>query len=168
MSAPSHWGLLTEAEAQAYHELQKLGAAILARTRGRPTARLFQTLLTQVRKFVVRDGHIDWKRSLVCGIAWLDRSIVVNARQFGFLIRRSRSTINSGFHALGLHTRAVSATDILELLRFFPVLLPGSGEVRQWTFRSIGEHPEDPLPAARTGEFSIGADDFDFSFDETL
>jgi hypothetical protein len=133
---PDYWSTLTEDDKQGYMELQRTITPLGLRADKNQIGARFQIILSHVHCFAIRHDENDWKRCLVCGIAWLSRFIAISTRQFGRLIHKCRSSINAGFQGIGYGTVPTSPERAAVLIRFFPFLMSRCNEMRQWTIRA--------------------------------
>jgi hypothetical protein len=104
----------------------------------------------------------DWKRCLVCGLVWLDRTVAISVQQMRRVIGKCKSSINDGFQRLGYSSVVMSDETKLSLMHLIPFLAYHSDEIRQWTIREISSvnlgfrlsipHRQDQIPIPHTVE----------------
>jgi hypothetical protein len=134
---PDYWHVLSESDQIKYRELQHEIYPFSFRTTRVATSFKLQLIMTQIKRFAIRQDCDDWKRCLVCGIVWFVDAIAVNTRQMTSLTGRSKSSINAAFQALGWPSMSLSmsASHAISLLNIFPFLRHNCGDFRQWTIR---------------------------------
>jgi hypothetical protein len=139
---PAYWELLDKADQMGYCELRKFIEPLTARASREKTAKQFRVILTEIRQYVVRNDGNDWKRSVICGIAWLADDIAISTRQLSKLIGKCKSSVNSGFQSLGYGTVPTNLEHAILLSKIFPFMMDNSIELRQWTVRAMsGDTP---------------------------
>jgi hypothetical protein len=134
--------MLDSHDQRGYLALRKQFGPLTTRTSQDRLAATYRFILRQIDGFANRGDGNDWKRCLVCGIAWSDGAIAVSTRQLSLLIGRSKSSINTGLQAVG--TSPASVDRVRLLLRTFPIFLGNCAGIRQWTIRAMA-----PPPAAK-------------------
>jgi hypothetical protein len=96
----------------------------------------FNDVLKTLRSFVNRCDGFEWRRSLVCGIGWIQEYIVINQQRLKQLIGREKSFISGRLAELGyvvLSTHKVKELGI-HLKQYFHSCV-SDGELRAWSFR---------------------------------
>jgi hypothetical protein len=132
---PDYWHLLSDLNQKEYRALQHRIDPLSFRTTRAQTPLKLHIIITQIHHFAIRHDSDDWKRCLVCGMVWLGDALAVSTRQMSFLVGRSKSSINSGFQALGYSSGNMSESHTLSLMKVFPFLVQNYSEIRQWTIR---------------------------------
>jgi len=133
---PAYWSVLDEKDKRGYVELRRTISPLSLRTDRRELAARFRVLLSRIHSYCLRQDEDDWKRCLVCGVAWVDGGVALNTRQLCVLFGKCRSSISSGLHAVGYGAVSGSADAAASLLRLFPFLKGKCAEMRQWTIRA--------------------------------
>jgi hypothetical protein len=133
---PAYWTILSDSDKRGYLELQRTLDPLTLRTDKDQLASRFQLILSTIHRFAIRQDDGDWRRCLVCGIAWIGGDIALNTRQLALLIRKCKSSINAGVEAVGYATVPTTSDNATLLIRFFPFLLRNCTEMRQWTIRA--------------------------------
>ncbi|KAH0802455.1 potassium/sodium hyperpolarization-activated cyclic nucleotide-gated channel 1 [Histomonas meleagridis] len=154
---PNYWELLTEEDKVRYLELQKKFSSSEYKNRRNKSKETFQTLIDQIKSFVVRDDGNIIQRSLVCGIVWLDHGIAINTHQLCLLTDKCKSSINGSFQLIGYGTVPVGAESSSDLINTFPFLKNNFPELRQWTIRQRVE----PAPSLKIQEESPAPNGFE-------
>lgn len=134
---PVFFDILSPGEKYEYLELKKRLQSTGKRNRRNKKNESFLETLGTIKRFVVVDGVTNWKRALVCGIAWFPKGLGINTRQLKLLIKKCKSSINGTLHMLGY-----SISNSSELLDYFPPLSNNFAETRQWTYRAY--NPKTP------------------------
>lgn len=143
---PMYLNHLSEYDKEAYMRLRNeinLAISINGRTK---FCSLFSEIINKIRKYVVRDDKMDDSRSLVCGIVWMGDTIAINTRQLMCAINKCKSSINSGFQAIGYSTVSMDPTSASNLVKHFPFMKDNLNETRQWTLRRLVKKPKCPTP----------------------
>jgi hypothetical protein len=133
---PNYLLLLTSDDKRGYESLREAIDPLAARMMRALLGEKFQEIIGNIRDYAVRGDSDDWKRCLVCGIAWLDDSLAISTRQLCKLIGKCKSSINSGLQALGYETVPLSPHHATSLVRVFPFMRDRVDEMRQWTIRT--------------------------------
>jgi hypothetical protein len=91
--------------------------------------------------FVVSEDPLaTQRRSLVCGIIWCRDAIAINTKQLCILLDKCKSSVNTGFTAIGYRTVLENPEVAVTLARTYPFMRSDFSQTRQWTFRSIPAH----------------------------
>ena len=132
---PQYWDLLTEADKNGYHTLKMaFNAGSIKRNRGH-RIETFDGILDAIRRYAEQGNENDWKRSLVCGVCWMDQTIAINTRQLRLLISKCKSSINGSLQKLGFSTNTSHSESWKILFSRIPLLKDNFTEIRQWTIR---------------------------------
>jgi hypothetical protein len=149
---PEFWDLLPEADKAAYNALKQRLQPGEARPRPssekRPVA--FERTLKTIRQYVSQGDGNELKRSLVCGVVWLDDAIAIHTAQLSKLSGKSKSALNGGFTAMGYATVPPRIEHARALHDAGSSRLGDACVARQWTIRerkgAAGEKADaDPL-----------------------
>jgi hypothetical protein len=112
-------------------------------------AREFEALLTRLRTFCTSDDSGFCRRSIACGVIWLDPGMIaVHCTRLAKLIHRSKSFVNALLHPLSITMHKMSKARAIGLMARFPMLREET--IGCWTFREIPQKatPEQfPIPA---------------------
>ena len=137
MDKPAHYEILTEDDKIGYEALKEQFRTMFA-TAKRP-AKLtdtFRTVVDELRNYITcGDRDAELRRSLVCGIMWIDDVLAINTRHLARIVGKCKSSINCGFQALGYTTIQDNATTAAALTRAYPFMKTDFHAIRQWTFR---------------------------------
>jgi hypothetical protein len=133
--APSHLYLLTGDDKKGYESLREAIDPLSVRTTRTLLGEKFEEIVGRIHDYAIRCDADDWRRCLVCGVAWLDDSLAISTRQLCKLIGKCKSSINSGLQAIGYETIPVSPEHATSLVRVFPFMRDRVDEMRQWTIR---------------------------------
>lgn len=135
---PEFIELLTPADREMYFTLGKLFSESIHGRQRDHRLENFMFLLDMIRKFAQRNDVNDWKRCLVCGVAFFDgNKIAINTHQLGFIYQKCKSSINGALKHLGWQT-TVARGDLDPLLvEFFPILRGQRAKLRQWSIRIL-------------------------------
>lgn len=140
---PKFWEHLNEKDQREYAFLRKALSAPTCKNRRNRSNQTFTEIIEAIKGYVVQENENDAKRSLVCGICWLQNSIAINTRQLRLLISKCKSSINGSFQNLGYGTLPAGADSATSLIKVFPHLKCNFPELRQWTIRQkVSQTPE--------------------------
>jgi hypothetical protein len=97
----------------------------------------FPQTLETIKSFVNQNDGDDWKRSVVCGVCWLNKegTVAINIRQLRVLVSKCKSSINGSFQLLGFCLVSAGTEYSGSLGKYLPVLHDNFQELRQWTVR---------------------------------
>jgi hypothetical protein len=147
---PTYWQILSDDDKRGYIELRRGLEPLSVRSDKDQLQVRFEVILTRIQLFALRHDEHDWKRCLVCGIAWLEGAVAMNMRQLALLIPKCKSSINTGFQTMGYGVVPMTSRHIARLVRLFPFLMENANKMRQWTLRAQrGHKPNRPPDAAR-------------------
>jgi hypothetical protein len=149
---PTYFQILSDDDKRGYLELRRGLEPLSVRSDKDQLQVRFEVILTRIQLFALRHDEHDWKRCLVCGIAWLDGAVAMNMRQLALLIPKCKSSINTGFQTMGYAVVPMTSRHIARLVRLFPFLMENANTMRQWTLRAHpGHKARSPDPARPAG-----------------
>ena len=134
---PRYFELLSDEDKESYMKLKTQLSSPNCKNRRNKSHEVFKEIVASIKRFSIKGDDSDWKRSLVCGVLWLDHSIAINTHQLRLLITKCKSSINGSFQALGYGTVPTGTEASNELLSKFPFLRNNFAELRQWTVRQM-------------------------------
>ena len=132
---PLHWDLLDENDKKEYKTLQRDLSSTTCRNIRNQRLDQFKDILELIKIYINRYDENDWKRSLVCGICWLNDGIAINTMQFSGLLGKCKSSINGSLQMLGYKPFPCSSSQNKELLDKIPYLKQNPSDIKQWTLR---------------------------------
>jgi hypothetical protein len=132
---PSHWEVLSAEDQHDYIALRTQFQDMVGKTRRGESAGVFGDRLRLIRAFIERNESSKWKRSLVCGIAFMDSAIGINIRQLRILLCRCKSSINGSFQQIGYTAKPAGQALDEELRNLIPPLRSDHIELKKWTIR---------------------------------
>jgi hypothetical protein len=98
--------------------------------------REFEGLLLRLRTFCESDEAGFSRRSVACGIIWLDPGVIaVHCARLAKLIDRSKSFVNSLLLPLSTTRHKMNKARAIALMARFPILQPET--IGSWTLREI-------------------------------
>lgn len=100
----------------------------------------FTDTINTIKQFCVRGDNDDWKRCLVCGLAWIGDDLAVNTHQLRLLIFKCKSSINGSILKAGYNHTLGRVETAKTITRLFPILKDNMSEIRQWTIRRIEDN----------------------------
>ena len=139
---PQYIELLTKDDQEQFHLLQRDINSIVLKNGRSKFCSIFSEIVKKIKSFVVRNDSGDNARSLVCGIVWMDEIIAINTRQLIHTINKCKSSINSGFQAIGYTTVQMDPETAVNFVHRFPFMKENFCETRQWTLRKLCSSPK--------------------------
>lgn len=136
---PNHFELLTDADKREYQKIRTEIQPYTIRTTKEKASLNFKYIILRLGEFINRGEEDDWKRALVCGIAWLENAFAISTRQLQYLFGKCKSSINAGFQSIGYVAVQTSPQMVDDFIRLFPFMIFNNIEVRQWTLRYHSE-----------------------------
>ena len=136
---PMYYQCLNARDQMEYNNLRNEIAKTIATSGRSHFCKSFGAIVNVIEKYVVRHNTDDNKRSLVCGIVWMNNKeiLALNTRQLTTLIGKCKSSVNAGFQSIGYSTVPMEAEPAAELAGTFPFLRESFGLMRQWTLRRL-------------------------------
>ena len=132
---PMYWDLLNKEDQDQYNKIRDTLSSSACKHRRHHTNHINQEIVSTVKRYVFHDEKDKWKRSLVCGICWLNDVIAINTRQLRILLSKCKSSINAMFQNIGYATVPTTTEYAGSLSTFFPVIKDNFVELRKWTIR---------------------------------
>lgn len=105
----------------------------------------FTEIIDIIKRYCIRGQPDDWRRCLVCGVAWLHEGIAINTRQLRLLIFKCKSSINGSLHKMGFTVNIGRTEAANALVMAIPILKDNTNELRQWTVRQTGNTCFSPI-----------------------
>ena len=134
---PQYWNLLSHDDKSAYAQLRSALSSPACKNRRNKSIATFSEIVDAIHKYVEKGDGNDNKRSLVCGITWIDDGIAINTHQLRLLINKCKSSINGSFQAMGYGTIPTASDSASQIIQKFPFLKNNFSELRQWTVRKL-------------------------------
>ena len=134
-SLPNFFHLLSDFDKIQYSYLRMNLSTPLNKTQRNKRVETFADSLSAIQAFCVRGDQDDWKRCLVCGVAWLGDNVAINTRQLRLLIFKCKSSINGSLLKMGFNVTAGRTETAHEIVQQFPIIRDNTSEIRQWTIR---------------------------------
>lgn len=131
---PCYWDLLSLPDQQAYIHLQRqLSTANYCASRKTSLPDL-DNIFEAIKTYTNRGNDEDWKRSIACGIYFINDCIAVNPKQLSILTDSSKSSINNQLERLKYVSIPLTSEDGKKVFSQIPKLSAKSHE-SQWTVR---------------------------------
>ena len=157
-SLPNFFHLLSEYDRIQYSYLRMNLSTPLNKNQRNKRVETFADSLSAIKLFCVRGDQDDWKRCLVCGVAWLGDNVAINTRQLRLLIFKCKSSINGSLLKMGFNVTVGRTETSHEIVQQFPIIRDNTSEIRQWTIRrraEPGEQTEQPAEDAANEDVKI-------------
>lgn len=132
---PLHWDLLTRKDLDDYVELRNHFYDEIRKSKKGERLEAFVKRLKKIRAFIERGDNDDWKRSLVCGIIFMNKSIAIHIQQFRLLLGKCKSSINGSLQQIGFIAHPQGGPIDEELLEKIPIFKKEHSEIKKWTVR---------------------------------
>ena len=148
---PAYFQQLSYPDQEEYHKLKEKIHEIVERNGRSRFCKGFGEIVNKIKSYIVKGDQDDAKRSLVCGILWLDNDsqLALNTKELCFLIGKCKSTVNAGFQSLGYKTSPINPESAAKLAETFPFLKERFEFARKWTLRIKTEIPKKPKPKSK-------------------
>ena len=132
---PSNWKLLSPEDMKNYHELQSQFHHDIAKSRKGERLDMFLNRLNKIKNFIERGDCNDWRRSVVCGIFFLDSALAIQIQQLRIMLGRCKSSINGSLQQLGYSAQTQLNDVEQQLAHFIPVQYREAADIKKWTLR---------------------------------
>ena len=142
---PMYWEILNENDQQQYITIRNTLSSSACKHRRHHSNEINQEIVSTLKAFIFHDEVDRWKRSLVCGICWLDGALAINTRQLRLLLTKCKSSINAMFQNIGYMTVPTNSEYAGSLSTFFPIIKDNFVELRKWTIRLMQNANASPL-----------------------
>jgi hypothetical protein len=130
---PDYWNMLDAQDQQGYRSLKRVVEQLSLRAPKKRSAINFHAIMGHVHAYVVQNNENDWKRSMVCGIAWLPGAIAVSTTRLRQLFGKCKGSLNGGLTSIGFKSSPMVQDAALNLARQIPLVK--DAEARKWTLR---------------------------------
>lgn len=127
--------LLNDEDRIKYSELREQFSLPKYKNRRNKSNNVFKTMIQSIKSFIDKNETDKWKRSLVCGIVWVDDMIIINTHQLRILIDKCKSSINGSFQSIGYEALPSGEEYISHIISLYPFMKNNYAELRQWTAR---------------------------------
>ncbi|OHS94733.1 hypothetical protein TRFO_10867 [Tritrichomonas foetus] len=134
-SAPIHWQLLSSPDAEEYFRIRGAFSMENGKSKKGERKESFVNSLKVIRSFVEKGDANDWKRGVVCGIVFLEKTIAINIQQLRLLLGKCKSSINGSLQQLGYASLPPGREMFEEFLKKVPCFQKESAELKKWTLR---------------------------------
>ena len=134
-SVPMYWELQTDTDRAQYLSLWGKFHEDVGKSKKGERLEAFTEKLTTIRRFVQRGDENDWRRSLLCGIFFLNDALAINIQQFRHLVGKCKSSINGSLQQLGYLVQGQAQSIERELLSCIPAGVRDVNELKKWTVR---------------------------------
>ena len=132
---PVHWQLLSVSDLDEYFHLRQSFLNENGKSKKGERLESFMLRLNKIRAYIERGDSNDWKRSVVCGIMFLKKSIAINIQQLRLLVGKCKSSINGSLQQLGYTALPQGREMSQEFLYRVPFFQKDSLELKKWTIR---------------------------------
>ena len=165
---PPHWQLLPSQDLQDYLLLkrqffEKYGV------KSKKGKRLdgCNDMLSEIRRYIEKSENNKWKRSIVCGVIFLQNSLAINIQQLRILIGKCKSSINGSLKKCGFDNCIKKAEGCNKLIEAIPFLRDNPSERRKWTLRQYQQKGMKIIQNDAESDFSYDSDQNDSHKSET-
>ena len=142
---PMYWEILNENDQQQYIAIRNTLSSSACKHRRHHSIEINQEIISTLKAFVFHEEADIWKRSLVCGICWLDGALAINTHQLRLLLAKCKSSINAMFQNIGYMTVPTNSEYAGSLSNFFPIIKDNFVELRKWTIRLMQNANASPI-----------------------
>jgi hypothetical protein len=135
---PAHWDLLSPSDQLGYIELQNRAHEDVSKSRKGERLSSFTDWLRRIRYYTEQSEGDEWKRELVCGLAFMRDCLAINIRQLCVLLGKCKSSMNGSLQQLGYTAQPPLSGNEAELIQKIPYLSRDISEMKKWTIRKNG------------------------------
>lgn len=132
---PMFFNLLSAEDKRTYADLRTELWSLENKFKRNKRLSSLQKSIDKIHEFCIKHNSDDWKRCIVCGIAWLDEDIAINIRQLKLLVNKCKSSINGALLKMGYESSTSKNDGFKKLLEYIPYLRGNFNEQRMWTIR---------------------------------
>lgn len=129
--------LLSDDDKNKYNELREQFSSPKYKNRRNKSNNVFKNMIRSINTFINKDNNDVYKRSLVCGIVWINDMIIINTHQLRILIDKCKSSINGSFQSIGYEALPSGEEYINHIISLYPFMKNNYSELRQWTARKL-------------------------------
>ncbi|OHS99603.1 hypothetical protein TRFO_33891 [Tritrichomonas foetus] len=134
-SIPPNWKLLSPQDMKSYQELQSEFHKDVGKSRKGERLDTFLDKLNKIKMFIEKGDENDWKRSIVCGVFFLDSALAIQIQQLRMLLGRCKSSINGSLQALGYSAQSNIQSLEQKFLKMIPMQFRDASDLKKWTIR---------------------------------
>lgn len=128
--------LLSERDREEFYRLKNFFINELSGPKKNKKVEIFNTILNKIKNFSIHNDSDDWKRSIVCGILWVDdESMIVSNKILTNVINQSKSAINYSFQMMNFTSCPIDRITHSKILKMFPFLDGDSEFLKHLTLR---------------------------------
>ena len=138
---PFHWELLSDEDKAEYLSIKARFHDEIAKSKRGERIDVFVSRLKIIRDFIQKDNVDQWKRTMVCGIMFLNSALGINIQQLRLLLGKCKSSINGSLQQLGYVAKPSTHEIDQEITRKIPFLKDDHFELKKWTIR-YGQFPD--------------------------
>ena len=131
-----NWDLISDLAQNEYVKLKKDIQNVVKDNGKAKFCKLFSQITELIEAYIQKDNTGTNERALICGYLYMGKLLAINTRQLMQLIGKCKSSINSGFQAIGYKVIPMDAESAVTLMKTFPFLKDQISLTRQWTLRS--------------------------------
>ena len=139
---PQNWQLLKRNDLEDYIKLRLNNEEDSMKSKKGEKMEAFSSRLKEIKNYIERDKEDEWKRSIACGIIFLESGIAINIQNFKMLLSRCKSSINGSFQQKGYSTIPGNQTIYQEIIAKVPFFSKNPSELKKWTFREKRKEEE--------------------------
>lgn len=143
---PKFWGILSDSDRALYGLMRVTMASPNHKNQRNRRIETFSDSLAIIKGFSMRGDDHDWRRCLVCGVAWLPEGLAINTHQLRLLVFKCKSSINGSLQKMGYASSLGRTETTNAMIRAFPALKNNTSELRQWTVRVHENESRLPSP----------------------
>lgn len=98
---PDHFSSLNNNDQKKYNQLQSFFSTNFFRFNRFSRMKKFSDMLSTIHNYCIQGNQFDEIRYIVCGIIWINNSILINISQLSILTCKCKSSLNDSFQKLG-------------------------------------------------------------------
>ena len=136
--------LLSPKDKNEYDLLQETFHSKNCRNNRNQRLQKFSEMLSSIQSYCLQplDESNNWKRCLVCGVAWIKSGLAVNIRQLTILLDKCKSSINGSLQRANYRVINGCTEELSEAI---PIMKGNFNELREWTVRELSTSTPQPI-----------------------
>ena len=151
---PEQWELICQNDQEEYLRMRMRFRDAGRKSRKGERLEEFRERLTTIRNYVNSKESEKWKRSIVCGVFFVNHGLAINIQQLMILMGKCKSSINGSLQQLGYATQPTGTRIESYLLETIPFFHENMHQIKKWTIRQKIVHDlpfSHPPPQRRVG-----------------
>lgn len=132
---PSNWQLVSASDLSDYFKMRKEFYDSMRKSKKGEKLDGFLDKLRAIKRYIDRNAIDNWKRSVICGVFFLDGGLAINIQQLKLLLGKCKSSINGSLQQLGYVAQSPGSNLEKILFANVPLFHGDRTELKRWTIR---------------------------------